>query len=159
MRINNWEMYALELFRVLYYNLVDEVTKLAENEPETYKQYPKSKLLKSINDAMFKDVPADPTHKNFNLGKTLGEDYKQWKRVKKRMPPRYRMFFRYHSDFIIRKQKYPEKCIIFVWFNNESTLRKEGSKTDCYKVLAQLLKSGKIPNDWSKLFAISNSLN
>ncbi|NJL58881.1 MAG: type II toxin-antitoxin system YhaV family toxin [Desulfobacteraceae bacterium] len=159
MRINNWEIYAFKLFSVLYYKLVSEVKSLAENEPETYKQHPKSKLLKSINDAIFKDVPADPTHKDFNLGKTLGENYKQWKRVKKRMPPRYRMFFRYHSDFVIKKGFSPEKCIIFVWFNDESTLRKEGSKTDCYKVLAHYLNSGKIPNDWGELFAISKSLN
>jgi toxin YhaV len=105
MRVNNWEIYAFKLFRELYYNLVDEVTRLAGNEPEIYKQHPKSKLLKSINDAMLKDVPADPTHKDFNLGKTLGEKYKHWKRVKKRMPLRYRMFFRYHSDFITGKQE------------------------------------------------------
>lgn len=47
MRINNWEIYAFKLFSVLYSKLIDEVSELAENEPETYKSHPKTKLLKS----------------------------------------------------------------------------------------------------------------
>lgn len=88
-----------------------------------------------------------------------GEKYRHWKRVKKRMPPRYRMFFRYHSDFIIKKGSPSEKCIIFVWFNDEFTLRKEGAKTDCYNVLLHFIKSGKIPDDWSSLLQQSNSVD
>jgi len=158
MTINNWEIYAFKLFSLLYFGLVHEVEKLEKKEPGTYKLHPKTKLLKSLNNAMFKDVPADPIHKDFRLGKTLGDKYKHWKRVKKRMPPRYRMFFRYHSDYKVEKNAPPQRCIIYVWFNDEITLRKEGSKTDCYKVLASLLDCGKIPDDWTKLFGKSSQV-
>lgn len=156
MRINNWDIYVFKFFRLLYYKLIHEVEELKRKEPETYKQHPKAKLLKSLNNAILKDVPADPTHKDFRLGKTLGVKYKHWKRVKKRMPPRYRMFFRYHSEFLIKNNTPPHKCIIYVWFNDELTLRKEGSKTDCYKVLARFLDRGQIPDDWGNLFAMSS---
>jgi len=156
MRINNWDIYAFKFFRLLYYRLIHEVEELKRKEPEIYKQHPKTKLLKSLNNAILRDVPADPTHKDFRLGKTLGTKYKHWKRVKKRIPPRYRMFFRYHSDFIIKNNTSPHRCIIYVWFNDELTLRKEGSKTDCYNVLARFLDRGQIPDDWGNLFAMSS---
>lgn len=108
---------------------------------------------------MLRDVPEDPANKDFNWGKTLGEKYRHWKRVRKRMPPRYRTFFRYHSDFVIRKGSSAEKCIIFVWFNDELTLRKEDAKTDCYNVLLRLIKRGTIPDDWNALFNLSDSVD
>jgi hypothetical protein len=67
----------------------------------------------------------NPDHPNFRLGKTLGAEYANWRRVKNGTPDRYRLFFRFASR--------PVKLIVNAWFNDEDTLRKAGSKTDKVK--------------------------
>jgi len=54
------------------------------------------------------------------------------------MPGRYRLFFRFASR--------PAKTIIFVWFNDEHTLRKAGSKTDVYEGFRRMLARGEVPD-------------
>ena len=53
------------------------------------------------------------------------------------MPPRYRLFFRFASN--------PSKVIVYVWFNDEDTLRKAGSKTDVYETFKRMLARGLVP--------------
>jgi toxin YhaV len=38
------------------------------------------------------EIPLNPGHANYNLGNTLGSDYRHWRRDKF---GRYRLFFRY----------------------------------------------------------------
>jgi len=97
-------------------------------------------------------VPSDPVHKDFKLGNTIGKKYSHWRRVKHQMPPRYRMFFRFHSNYTLGHDSSPFKCIIFAWLNDETTLRKNGSKSDVYVVFKSLLMKIKIPDDWADLF-------
>ena len=73
------------------------------------------------------------------LGKKLGSDSSHWRRVKKGMPDRYRLFFRFASN--------PVKVIVYVWFNDENTVRKVGSKTDVYEAFTRLLVRGVVPSD------------
>jgi len=54
------------------------------------------------------------------------------------MPGRYRLFFRFASR--------PAKTIVFVWFNDEDTLRKAGSKTDVYEAFRRMLARGEVPD-------------
>jgi toxin YhaV len=77
------------------------------------------------------------------LGSTLGKKHSHWRRVKKNnLPDRYRLFFQFRSD---------SKTIIYAWFNDESTLRKDGAKTDVYTVFESMLKNGNPPSDWEAL--------
>jgi len=95
-------------------------------------------------------VPNNPGHNDFVLGKTLGRENGHWRRVKKGMPQRYRLFFQFQS-------KVPES-ITYAWFNDETTLRKAGAKTDCYAVFKVKLASGSIPNDYKQLKAVAAEL-
>ena len=72
-----------------------------------------------------------------------------WRRVKKGMPDRYRLFFRFASK--------PVKLIVYVWFNDEDTLRKAGSKTDVYEVFKRMLSRGQVPGGVKELLADSTS--
>ncbi len=159
MKINNWEIFFHKFFSELYYNMIKDVAKIKEKNPETYKQNAKTKLLASIQFVIKKDVPIDPTHNKFRLGKTIGIEYKHWKRVKKNMPQRYRLFFRYHSNYKVKGISNSAKSIIYVWFNDQSSLRKKGDKNDCYNVFNKLLDGGKISDDWKKLLTESKQSN
>lgn len=63
------------------------------------------------------------------------------------MPDRYRLFFRFASS--------PVKVIVYVWFNDEDTLRKAGSKTDVYEAFKRMLARGQVPNDMGELLLAS----
>ena len=154
MIINGWKILSIELFNKLYKELVLSVAKLRDKKRDDYKKHPKTKLLASIQRAIRENVPANPDNKIFRLGKTLDAQYSHWRRVKHDMPPRYRMFFRFHSN--VSKKEYG-RCIIFVWFNNEFTLRKAGSKTDVYNVFKSLLINKTIPDNWNELLNKSES--
>jgi toxin YhaV len=98
---------------------------------------------------MTQTVPANPEHPDFHLGKTLGAEHTNWRRVKKGRPDRYRLFFGFASM--------PVKLIVYVWFNDEDTLRKAGSKTDVYEVFKRMLSRGQVPSGIMELLAQSAS--
>lgn len=108
----------------------------------------KARLLASIYKAITQRVPADPDHPDFRLGKTLGPQYTNWRRVKKGMPDWYQLFFRFASK--------PIKLIVYVWFNDEDTLRKAGSKTHVYEVFNRMLSRGEVPASINDLMAECN---
>ncbi len=134
---NAWRLYYFRLFKAALDELEATVTELARKAPATYKTHPKTKLLASVYRAVTALVPANPDSADFRLGKTLGADNSNWRRVKAGMPDRHRLFFRFASN--------PTKVIVYVWFNDEDTLRKAGSKTDVYEVFKRMLARGVVP--------------
>lgn len=146
---NGWQLFYFKLFKAALDELEQVVTKLAEHDPDGYKSHPKTRLLASVYKAIMQVVPANPGHPDFRLGKTLGAEHTNWRRVKKGMPDRYRLFFRFASR--------PVKLIVYVWFNDEDTLRKAGSKTDVYEVFKRLLSRGQVPSGIEGLLAESVS--
>ena len=145
-----WQLYYFKLFKVALDELEQAVTQLARRRPTDYKSNPKTRLLASIYKAITQTVPSNPAHANFRLGKTLGAEYGNWRRVKKGMPDRYRLFFRFAST--------PMKLIVYVWFNDEHTLRKAGSMTDVYEAFRRLLLRGVVPSSIQALLAESESV-
>ena len=146
MQVNGWQIFKLRAFQVALGELEGFVAQLAQREPGTYKTHPKTKLLASIFKAMSQTVPANPAAPEFRLGKTLGtaaSTNAHWRRVKKGLPSRYRLFFRYASS--------PVKLIVYVWFNDEDTLRKAGSKTDVYETFGRMLAKGIVPQSIEEL--------
>ena len=97
------------------------VAGLATTDPKGYKSHPKTRLLASVYRAVTELVPANPDAPAFRLGKALGPANTNWRRVKKGRPPRYRLFFRFASN--------PSKVIVYVWFNDEDTLRRPAPQT------------------------------
>jgi len=66
-----------------------------------------------------------------------------WRRVKKTLPARYRLFFQFRSA--------APRTIIYAWLNDEATLRHAGARTDCYTVFKGMVSRGEIPNDYLAL--------
>ena len=146
---NGWQIFYFKLFKAALDELEETVTRLAEHYPAGYKSHSKTRLLASVYKAITQVVPTNPDHPDFRLGKTLGAEHTNWRRVKKGMPDRYRLFFRFASK--------PVKLIVYVWFNDEDTLRKAGSKTDVYEVFKRLLSRGQVPSGIKELIAESVS--
>ena len=138
MEINGWQLYYFRIFAAALDELETEVAALAASDPRGYKAHARTRLLASVYKAITERVPANPDHPDFRLGKTLGRDYGNWRRVKKGLPERYRLFFRFASK--------PVKLIVYVWFNDEDTLRKAGSKTDVYATFRRMLARGEVPD-------------
>ena len=149
MKINGWQLYYFRTFAVALDELEAEVAALAASEPRRYKSHPRTRLLASVYKAITERVPANPDHADFRLGKTLGTDYGNWRRVKRGLPERYRLFFRFASK--------PVKLIVYVWFNDEDTLRKAGSKTDVYETFRRMLARGDVPDSIDHLLAQSRN--
>ena len=138
---NGWQLFYCRVFKLALDELEAAVTRIAADDPEGYKSHPKTKLLASVYRAVTRLVPANPDAPEFRLGKTLGSTYTNWRRVKKGMPDRYRLFFRFASS--------PVKVIVYVWHEeatrDEDTLRKAGSKTDVYEAFRRMLMRGVVP--------------
>ena len=137
---NGWKLYLHPAFRVPFDRLTDEVERLRAADPAGFQRHPKAKLLRRIMDLVLDEIPSDPTAASFRLGKTLGAAYRHWRRAK--FLGRFRLFFRYSSA---------HKAIIYAWLNDESTLRKAGSRSDPYAVFKRQLGRGEPPDDWADL--------
>lgn len=77
------------------------------------------------------------------MGHSLGPDCAHWRRVKRGLPQRYRLFFRFSSQ--------SARIIVYAWLNDEATLRKAGAKTDVYAVFQRMLRRGEVPSDIKEL--------
>jgi toxin YhaV len=136
---NGWSLYYYRTFKAALDELEAVVARLTTDDPAGYKTHPKAKLLASVYRAITQLVPVNPDAPQFRLGKTLGTANTNWRRVKKGMPDRYRLFFRFASS--------PVKVIVYVWLNDEDTLRKAGSKSDVYESFKRMLARGVVPGD------------
>ena len=145
---NGWGLYYFRIFKAALDELEAAVTQLAQVDPRGYKTHPKTKLLASVYKAITEVVPANPNAPELRPGKTLGADNTNWRRVKKGMPDRYRLFFRFASS--------PVKVIVYVWFNDEDPLRKAGAKTDVYETFRRMLARGEVPGSIGALLSQSH---
>ncbi len=146
---NGWQLFYFKPFKAALDELERVVATLAQRDPTRYKSHPKTRLLASLYRAIVHIVPANPNHADFRLGKTLRAEYGNWRRVKKCMPDRYRLFFRFASR--------PVKVVVYVWFIDEHTLRKVGSKTDVYEAFRRMLLRGKVPTSIEDLLIESRN--
>jgi toxin YhaV len=150
MQANGWQLFYFKVFKAALDELEATVSELARRDPKGYKAHPKTKLLASVYQAITSQVPANPDAAEFRLGKTLKSAIAantHWRRVKKGLPDRYRLFFRFASS--------PVKLIVYVWFNDEDTLRKAGAKTDVYETFKRMLSKGIVPQTMDELLAQS----
>ena len=121
--------------------LIKAVEALERHHPETYRSHPKTKLLKKIHDLILVEIPRDPNAAEFQLGNTLGRAHRHWRRAK--FLGRFRLFLRFSTA---------HKAIVYAWVNDETTLRKAGSKTDPYVLFTKRLQEGDPPDNWEDLF-------
>lgn len=143
MDVNGWKLYVSDIFERQFDRLIEEVEAISERDPDHFFDHPKYKLLLGIQENIYHRVPLNPDHPDYRLGHTLGKQHGHWRRIKKNaLPERYRLFFQFRSH---------EKKIVYAWFNDESTLRKAGAKTDVYAVFEAMLKKGHPPTTWDEL--------
>lgn len=145
--VNGWTILAHPQFLDQLEKLTQAVEAEAKTNPKTYKSGANPKLLASIHNLVFNEVPEDPTREKYRQGNTLGGDYKHWFRAKFGNG-RFRLFFRYAKS---------GRIIIFAWVNDANTLREYGSKTDAYAVFASMLAKGNPPDEWGKLLEAANA--
>ena len=129
--------------------LIARVKWLKKHQEGTYKAHPDFKLLQGAWRVM-RESRGNPTHARYKLGNTLGTQNRHWRRCKEGLPPRYRLFFRFSSS---------DRVCVYAWLNDESTLRKAGSKTDVYAAFKHLLDKGLVPQEFAELLAKSKLLN
>lgn len=141
--VTSWNLYYFKLFADILNALEIEVTRLKSEKPfEEYRRHPKTLLLKSVFEQISVEVPKNPNDKKFFLGNTIGKNNADWRRVKKGLPQRYRLFFKFLSA---------KQLVIYAWLNDENTYRKDGSKTDVYVVFGNMLKAGIVPSNIDEL--------
>jgi toxin YhaV len=147
MVVNSWRLYAHPLFEDQLEKLTDQVERLKRQFPKEYESRTATKLLATISRLIYETIPTDPNSAEFRQGNTLGIENRHWFRAK--FHARYRLFFRFSSQ---------EKVIVYAWVNDESSLRKAGSKTDPYAIFASMLKAGNPPKNFSNLLKASKVL-
>jgi toxin YhaV len=134
MEVNGWRLFQYPLFESQLKKLTEAVEQLSISQPDTYRAHPKTKLLATIHQYITESIPRDPNAPEFRQGDTLGPDNRHWFCAK--FHQRYRLFFRFSTK---------DRVIVYVWVNDEFTLRKAGSRTDVYAVFKSMLKSGDPP--------------
>jgi len=134
MEVNGWRLFQYPLFETQLKRLTEAVEKLSISQPDTYREHPKAKLLATIHRHVTEIIPRDPNAAEFRQGDTLGPDNRHWFRAK--LHQRYRLFFRFSTK---------DRVIVYVWVNDEFTVRKAGSKTDAYAVFKSMLNAGDPP--------------
>jgi len=142
LEINGWKLFVWSGFRDRWTELRRRVETLRQADPTEYQNRKEAKFFAVVRDLVLKEIPADPAAPRFRQGKTMGGDYAHWRRAK--FMRRFRLFFRYHAA---------SRTIIYVWLNDENTLRKAGSSSDVYRVFAAMLAREKPPTDWAALVA------
>lgn len=115
-------------------------------DPAGFEANANVKLYRALGQLIFETVPSDPAREEFRQGNTMGTTYRHWRRAK--IGRRFRLFFRYDSK---------ARVIVFVWVNDEYTLRSAGSKSDPYVVFQKMLDRGNPPDDWAALLAASRA--
>ena len=150
MKVNGWILSVQPLFDELLDDLIEDVKTLQEKKPSEYLSHPKTILLEAVYKCIKVIIPRDPKNSCFLLGDTLGKKYKGIRRAKEFMPNRYRLFFRFDSR---------DNEIFYLWFNDESTLRKQGARTDVYAVFRNMLENNIIPTNLKVLRESSKELN
>ena len=130
--INGWTIYAHPLFLDQLEVLIVEVAALRTKDLQGYVSKNSSKRLAAITRLMLKDIPQDPSRKEYQQGSTLGAAHRHWRRAK--FFQQYRLFFRFHTR---------SRLIVLGWVNDIDTNRAYGSKTE--------LASGHPPDDWEEL--------
>ena len=145
MEVNGWRLFQHRLFKLQYEKLLSEAERIREQQPDTFQHHPTIKLLARITQLITEEIPEDPAHERFNQGNTLGKEYRHWKRAKF---GRYRLFFRYDAK---TAKKGKGKAIIYAWVNDESSLRKDGDRSDPYQLFARGLMRGEPPDSLDEL--------
>jgi len=133
---HGWTVYFHPVFAERYNQLLARAAALRrELSREEYRHHHSVKLLAKVTRVIREAVPANPDAPEFRLKRDLAK----FRRVEGHgLPQRYRVFWVFSSRL---------RVIIFLYLNDETTLRKEGADTDPYEVFKRLIARGEIRAD------------
>lgn len=125
-------------FHKFYFDKVEllkkEVKILKEQlDREAFLQHPQVKFAARLRDATTKIIPEDPDRKEYQLHGNL----KKYRRYKQGLQ-RYRLFFTFSSK---------PPIILYLYINDQSTLRNEGSKHDPYVIFNRFIERGEVSHN------------
>jgi toxin YhaV len=145
----SWNKLWLPIFEVRYLDILSLVKKSIKEDPDNFYNKKIYKFWECVTNTLENHIFISPSSEEFLLGNTLGKDNRSWKRAKKGLPSRYRLFFKYSST---------ENTIVIAWLNDDKTLRKDGSKSDVYAIFKKKLDSGKVPSNLAELIDQSSKV-
>ena len=90
-RRHGWTLLRWDAFASTWDALVADVGQRSAKDPDGYKNHPNTKFLKRLSDIVVNEMPGSPEHERYQLGTTLGNDAKFWRRAK--FNRRFRLFF------------------------------------------------------------------
>ncbi len=131
--VEGWTLLYHPVFGDRYRALRDEARRLKRALPEgEFVEHPLVKLVAAVHRLITVVVPADSNAPEFRLRGDLA----RFRRAKGHgLPPRYRLFWVFSEQ---------ARTIIFLYLNDEATLRKAGAKTDPYAIFRQLVARGEL---------------
>jgi len=134
---SGWRILFHPVFDRRYNALRDEVSELRRRlGQDEFNRHSTVKLFAAVYELVFETIPRNPNARRFMLEHELAK----FRRAKKLgLPPRYRLFWVFSSR---------EKVIVFLYLNDESTLRKEGARSDVYEIFRRLVREGAIGADY-----------
>lgn len=147
MEANGWRLFVHPLFQAQLTKLEKRVKWFQLAHRVGHAAYPAAKMLATINHYIRVAIPRDPNSPEFRQGNTLGPGNRHWFRAK--FHGRYRLFYRFSTS---------QKAIVYVWVNDEGSLRKAGSKTDPYAVFQAMLEGGEPPASLAALLRASRQM-
>lgn len=120
---HEWTVLFTEPFLSAYGDLNARARKLkGELSEGDYKQHPDVKLFLAVRELTREVIPSDPHHADYQLHGDLAK----LRRTKGRgLPKRYRLFWAFSEQL---------KVIIFLCMNDSASTRKEGDRSDPYRL-------------------------
>ena len=143
---NGWSLLFHECLSGQLQKLHTAAQRAQQQDPQGFASNANVRLFAALSKLIFENVPGNPNSEKYRQGKTMGAEFRHWRRAK--IGRRFRLFFRFDSQ---------SRIIIFAWVNDEKTLRSSGSKNDPYTVFHRMLERGDPPNDWGMLVAASRA--
>jgi toxin YhaV len=136
---HGWTVLFSEPFLSAYGDLSAKTRKLKhELSEEEYERHPDVKLFLTVRELTRDIIPSDPHH----AGYRLHGDLSKFRRTKGRgLPGRYRLFWVFSEQL---------KVIIFLYLNDSRSLRKEGDRSDPYRVFSGMVSRGEIGTDFEE---------
>jgi toxin YhaV len=135
--VNGWTLLYHPVFGQRYAELRNEARRLKrELPPDAFAAHPLVKLVAAVRRLLVEIVPADPNAPEFWLRGELA----RFRRARGHgLPPRYRLFWVFSQS---------TRVVIYLYLNDQATLRKEGSRSDPYEVFKGLVARGQIGADF-----------
>jgi toxin YhaV len=145
---NGWKILFHPLFaeRIRALRVEAEELKASLTE-DSYRSHPRVRLLAAVFRLIRDVIPENPNAPDFQLRADLAK----FRRAKSHgLPERYRLFWVFSST---------ARTIIFLYLNDESTLRKQGSRTDPYELFKGMVRQGRIGDDYETNRAMLDAEN